>query len=133
MSALSHLSELPGFQTTSITIDTTNLTLARFSKLPKDSLAKILTIFEASLEGALQARLFANTIATYALGATFFFGFMAAKSPRESVQKVATVLTAAAALTTVLAGFTSLVYTFQIHDFLYWKNVCVTFMNPPIG
>lgn len=131
MSALSHLSEYPGFQTTSISFDTTNMTLARFSELSKESLAKLLTVFETSLEGATQARLFSSTIATYAVATTFFAFIMAAKTPRENVKKIATVITVVAGLTATLAGFTSLVYTFQINDFNFWKNVCVTFMKHP--
>jgi len=129
MTPPSHLSEFSGLFTTSVSIDTTNLTLARFSELSKESLEKLLTVFEASLEGATQARLFSNSIATYSLALTIFSAFVSYKSPKENVRKVATVITFAAGLTATLAGFTSLVYTFQIHDFNFWKNVCVKFLE----
>lgn len=126
MTLPSHLSEFSGLFTTSIAIDTTNLTLARFSELSKESLEKLLTIFTTSLEGATQARLFANSIAAYSLAVTLFAGFMAYSSSKENVRKVATFLTFAAGLTSVLACFTSAVYTCQIYDFNYWKNICIT-------
>lgn len=80
---------------------------------------KLLTIFKMSLEGAVQAHLFSNSIATYALTLGAFPTFVALKSPKENVRKVATFTTFVTGLTSLLASFTSFVYTFQIHDFNY--------------
>ena len=129
MTIASHLSEFSGQFTTNVTIDTTNITLAHLSKLGRLELEKLLSVYGTSLEATLLARTFANSIATNALAITFLSGFVAHQSSRESVKKVATFITAASALTAILAGFTSLVYTFQIRDYSYWNNVCVKFLE----
>lgn len=129
MATTSHLSEFSGLNTTTVTIDTTNITLARFSKLGILELEKLLSVYGTSLESALLARSFANSVAIHALAITFIFGFIAHQSSRESIKKVATFITVASTLTAFLAGFTSLVYTFQIQDYNYWKNVCVKFIE----
>lgn len=129
MTMSSHLSEFSGLFTTNVTIDTTNITLAHLSKLGKLELEKLVSVYGTCLESALLARTFANSVAIHALAVTFIFGFIAHQSPRENVRKVATFITVASTLTAFLAGFTSVVYTFQIHDYAYWKNVCVKFIE----
>lgn len=118
--------------TTSFSIDTTNLALVKLVKLSADQLMKLKSVYEANLSQAVAARQFSNIITTYSLGVTLLASLAAYKVPNEraKIKRTVTIIAFAAGFTALFTGFKSLVHTFQIADYRFWRDACITIINP---